>query len=81
MPVDFEKSISSPWTDFLFGSDQICFMKEGIPAILITRGFMQPDYHRASDDAETINYKKVWQAARLIYTLALEAANSDTLFD
>ncbi|MFC2161133.1 M28 family peptidase [Acidobacteriota bacterium] len=81
VPVDFEKSNSSPWTDFLFGSDQICFMKEGIPAILITRGFMQPDYHRASDDPDTINYIKVWQAARLMYALALEAANSDTLFN
>jgi hypothetical protein len=80
-PVDFEKSSSSPWTDFLLGSDQMCFIMEGIPAILITRGFLQPDYHRASDDADTVNYNKVWHAARLIYALALEAANSETLFD
>jgi hypothetical protein len=80
-PVDIEKSSSSPWTDFLFGSDQFCFIKEGIPAILITRGFMPPDYHQASDDADTVNYNKVWHAARLIYALALEAANSETLFD
>lgn len=77
-PIDIEKSNSSPWTDFLLGSDQIVFMIHGIPAILITRGFLQPDYHRASDDADTINYTKVWQAARLMYALALEAANSDT---
>lgn len=80
-PIDIEKSNSSPWTDFLLGSDQIVFMIHGIPAILITRGFLQPDYHRASDDADTINYTKVWQAARLIYALSLEAANSETLFD
>jgi hypothetical protein len=81
MPVDTEKSNAEPWTDFLFGSDQFCFIKEGIPAILVTRGFMPPDYHQASDDADTINYKKVWHAARLMYALALEAANSDSLFD
>jgi hypothetical protein len=79
-PIDTEKSSSPPWTNFLFGSDQFVFIKEGIPAILITRGFMPPDYHQASDDAETVNYIKVWQASRLIYALALEAANSETFF-
>ena len=32
-------------------------------------------------ELKTINYEKVWHAARLIYALALEAANSDSLFD
>jgi hypothetical protein len=81
LPVDTEKSNAEPWTSFLFGSDQFCFIKEGIPAILVTRGFMPPDYHQATDDPDTINYKKVWHAARLMYSLALEAANSDSLFD
>jgi hypothetical protein len=80
-PVDVEKSTSAPWLGFLFGSDQFSFMKEGIPAILVTRGFMPPDYHKSSDDPETINYEKVWHAARLIYALTLEAANSKALFD
>jgi hypothetical protein len=79
--VDIEKSNSSPWTDFLLGGDQMCFIMKEIPAILITRGFLQPDYHKASDDADTINCTKVWQAARLMYSLALEAANKEILFD
>ncbi|NIO33179.1 MAG: M28 family peptidase [Gemmatimonadetes bacterium] len=62
-------------------SDQLALMQKGIPAILITRGFMGPDYHRPSDDPETINYPKVLQAARLAYALALEAANREILFD
>jgi hypothetical protein len=62
-------------------SDQLAFMQKGIPAILITRGFMGPDYHRPSDDPETINYPKVLQAARLAYALAVEAGNRDILFD
>ncbi len=62
-------------------SDQLAFMQKGIPAILITRGFMGPDYHQPSDDPETINYPKVLQAARLAYALALEAGNREVLFD
>ncbi len=62
-------------------SDQLAFIQKGIPAILITRGFMGPDYHRASDDPETINYPKVRQAARLAFALAVEAANREVLFD
>lgn len=61
-------------------SDQRAFMDKGIPAILITRGFMGPDYHEASDDPETINYPKVLQAARLAFGLAIEAANREVLF-
>ena len=61
-------------------SDQMAFMQKGIPAILITRGFMGPDYHQASDDPETINYRKVLHAARLAFALAIEAANRELLF-
>ncbi len=62
-------------------SDQLAFMQKDIPAILITRGFMGPDYHEASDDPETINYEKVFQAARLTFALAVEAANKEVLFE
>jgi hypothetical protein len=58
-------------------SDQLAFMQKGIPAILITRGFMGPDYHEPSDDPETINYDKVLQAAKLTFGLAVEAANRE----
>jgi hypothetical protein len=59
----------------------MAFMRKGIPAILITRGFMGPDYHEASDDPETINYRKVLHAARLAFGLAVEAANRERLFE
>jgi hypothetical protein len=61
-------------------SDQLAFMQKGIPAILITRGFMGPDYHQPSDDPETINYGKVLQASRLAFGLAVEAANGEVRF-
>jgi Zn-dependent M28 family amino/carboxypeptidase len=60
-------------------SDQMSFMQKGIPAILITRGFMGPDYHEPSDDPETINYEKVLHATRLTLGLVMEAANKQVL--
>ncbi len=62
-------------------SDQLAFLQQGVPAILITRGFMGPDYHTPSDDPETINYPKVTQAARLAYALAVEVGNMEVLFE
>jgi Zn-dependent M28 family amino/carboxypeptidase len=58
-------------------SDQMSFMQKGVPAILITRGFMGPDYHEPSDDPETINYEKVVHAARLTFALAMEVADRE----
>lgn len=60
-------------------SDQMSFMQKGVSAILITRGFMGPDYHEPTDDPETINYEKVLHAARLTFGLAMEAANREVL--
>ncbi|MBT8398671.1 MAG: M28 family peptidase, partial [Gemmatimonadetes bacterium] len=60
-------------------SDQMSFMQKGIPAILITRGFMGPDYHEPTDVPATINYEKVFHATRLTFGIASEAANRDVL--
>ena len=40
---------------------------------------MQPDYHRSTDDAETINYQKVTWSSKLIYALLMEAGNRDKI--
>ncbi len=58
-------------------SDQLAFLQKGVPAMLITRGFMGPDYHTPTDVPGTINYEKVVQAARLAYALAAEVGNMD----
>lgn len=65
----------------LHRSDCHPFIQQGIPSILITRGFMNPDYHRASDDPEKINFPKVLQATRLAFSLAMEAANRESIFE
>ncbi|HUX08328.1 MAG TPA: M28 family peptidase [Acidobacteriota bacterium] len=56
-------------------SDQSCFEQKDIPYVLVTRGFMQPDYHRPSDDPETINYEKVAWSSKLMYAMLMAEGN------
>jgi len=62
------------------GSDEVMFFMRGIPAVLITNGYSHPDYHKPSDEPDKINYKRVSEASRLIYALAITAANTEKLF-
>ena len=78
-PLDWDLDERVDSQDHLERSDQFAFMKEGIPAILITRGFEGQDYHSATDDPETINYQKVLHATRLTLALVQEAANRNKL--
>jgi len=66
--------------DYYGGSDEVMFHMRGIPAVLITSGFSHPDYHKAGDDPDKINYDKVVAASRLIFALAVTAANADKPF-
>ena len=59
------------------GSDEVVFYTRGIPAVLITSGASHPDFHKASDDPDKINYDKVVDASRLIFALATIAANAE----
>jgi hypothetical protein len=78
-PLDWRLNEGPDPHSHVLRSDQLSFMQQGVPAILITRGFMGPDYHEPSDDPDTINYEKVLHAARLTLGLAEEAANRDLL--
>jgi len=62
------------------GSDEVMFFMRGIPAVLITSGYSHPDYHQPSDEPDKINYDRVREAARLIYALAVSAANAEKLY-
>ncbi|MBN1225258.1 MAG: M28 family peptidase [Candidatus Aminicenantes bacterium] len=66
--------------DYWGGSDEMMFHMRGIPAVLITSGYSHPDYHKASDDPDKINYDKVVAASRLIYALAISVANAEKIF-
>jgi hypothetical protein len=53
---------------------------KGIPAVLITSGYNHPDYHKESDEPDRINYDKVVAASRLIFALAVTAADAEKPF-
>ena len=66
--------------DYFGGSDEVMFSMRRIPAVLITSGYSYPDYHKESDDPDKINYDKVTAASRLIFALAVAAADSEKPF-
>jgi hypothetical protein len=53
------------------GSDNMTFANFGIPGVFFFSG-SHPDYHRATDDAEKIDYAKAEAIARLAYELTAE---------
>ncbi len=53
------------------GSDNMTFANFGIPGVFFFSG-SHPDYHRATDDAEKIDYAKAEALARLCYELTAE---------
>jgi len=67
---------------FDFGSDNLnkrsdhwSFLKEGIPSLLLFTGF-HPDYHRATDTADKINYTKMERILKLIYLASWDLASA-----
>jgi Zn-dependent M28 family amino/carboxypeptidase len=63
--------------DHFGGSDEAMFHFRGIPAVLITRGFNSPDYHKTTDDPDKIDYDRVAEASRLIFAITSMAANNE----
>ena len=66
--------------DYFGGSDEVMFSMRGIPAVLVTSGYNYPDYHKESDDPDRIDYNKVMMASRLIFALAVAAADTEKPF-
>jgi hypothetical protein len=66
--------------DYFGGSDELVFYMRGIPAVLITSGYSHPDYHKESDEPDRVNYDKVVAASRLIFALAVTAADAEKPF-
>jgi Zn-dependent M28 family amino/carboxypeptidase len=68
---------SAASTDHLYyRSDHYNFARYGIPVIAYTSGFT-PDYQRATDDLENIDFDKLTERTRLIFYTAWEIANRD----
>jgi len=55
-------------------SDHWPFLKAGIPSLLLFTGF-HPDYHKASDTADKIDYPKMERILKLVYRTIWELAS------
>jgi hypothetical protein len=66
---------SDPWPEerFFFRSDHYTFAREGIPSIFFFAG-THGDYHRPSDEVETIDPEKAARVARLVFYAAVRIA-------
>ncbi|MCU0963405.1 MAG: M20/M25/M40 family metallo-hydrolase, partial [Pirellulaceae bacterium] len=68
--------------DFKWGvnadSDHYSFYERGIPILMLHTG-LHKDYHRPSDDAERINRDGTQSLAQLMFCLAYELAEVDTM--
>ena len=60
--------------EFMNGSDQYNFYKNGIPVLGITTG-LHEDYHMPSDDFDKIDYHKMKRVADYTFLVANEIAN------
>ena len=56
-------------------SDHWTFLKQGIPALFLFTGF-HPDYHRASDTADKINFSKLEKILKLVYLTVWEVGET-----
>ncbi len=61
--------------DLMRRSDHWPFLKRGIPALFLFTGF-HPDYHRATDTADKINFSKLESILKLVYLTVWEVGES-----
>lgn len=61
---------------FYYRSDHYNFAKNNIPVIFYFSG-VHEDYHKATDTADKIDYKKTERIARLVFLTAWELANRE----
>jgi Zn-dependent M28 family amino/carboxypeptidase len=66
-----------PEEQLFFRSDHFSFAVREVPAIFFTTG-LHDDYHRPSDEPETIDYDKLTRVARLLFRFAHELATTAT---
>ena len=62
-----------------FRSDHYNFARKGVPIIFFFDG-IHKDYHRPTDTPDKINYDLYEKRTRLVFFLAWEAANRNTMF-
>ena len=61
--------------DLMRRSDHWPFLKRGIPALFLFTGF-HPDYHRATDTSNKINFNKLEKILKLVYLAVWEVGEA-----
>ena len=64
-------------SNLLRRSDHWPFLQNGVPAVWFHTG-LHPDYHRAGDTAERIEYEKMTRIVRLVHQPSWKVAQGDT---
>jgi hypothetical protein len=64
-------------SNLLRRSDQWPFLQNGVPAVFFHTG-LHPDYHRATDTPERIEYEKLTRIVRLVHQTSWNVAQADT---
>lgn len=73
MALDFSQNESDLMGVLKGDSDPV--MRNIIPSLALSRGAMPPAYHSPDDDAETLDYEKITNAARLLYIVLDQMGN------
>ena len=74
--LDYTYNAEDDPNRYYYRSDHYNFAEKGIPAIFYFNG-THPDYHRASDTIEKINFEKMEVIAQLVFHTAWEIANRE----
>jgi len=69
--------LTDPWPEegLVFRSDQFHFLNYGVPVLFLTSGSHE-DYHRPSDEADTLDYEKTARLVRLVFWISWEFAEA-----
>jgi len=64
-------------SNLLRRSDHWPFLQNGVPAVWFHTG-LHPDYHRAGDTPDRIEYEKMTRIVRLVHQTSWNVAQADT---
>jgi len=69
--------LTDPWPgeNLVNRSDQAPFIPYGVPVLFLTSG-LHEDYHRPSDEADTLDYEKTARLVRLVFWIGWEFAEA-----
>lgn len=79
LELDYKYNDPNDRERIYFRSDHYNFAKNGVPIIFYTDGMQLPDYHRATDTPDKINYNLLLKRAQLVFYTAWEMANRDNM--